>query len=96
MVRVVHPFHPRFGQELEFVKRLRNWRRDRVYFFDEAGELGSLPAEWTDVAPVDGFVEAARGRAPFRTSSLLDLADRLSDLRAAAAVRSDGVQEITP
>jgi len=30
-VRVTHPFHPRFGQELEFVKRLRNWRTDRVY-----------------------------------------------------------------
>ena len=63
-VRVTHPFHPRFGQELEFVERLRNWRMDRVYFFDEAGALGSLPAEWTDVTPLDGFVVVARGRAP--------------------------------
>jgi hypothetical protein len=96
MVRVVHPFHPRFGQELEFVKRLRNWRRDRVYFLDEAGVLGSLPAEWTDVAPVDGFIVAAGGRAPFRTACLLDLADRLSDLAATRAARSESVQEITP
>src|SRR5665647_3658080 len=44
-VRVTHPFHPRFGQELEFVKRLLTWRADRVFFFDEAGAVGSLPAE---------------------------------------------------
>ncbi|MGH3981145.1 MAG: DUF5372 family protein [Pseudonocardiaceae bacterium] len=39
-VRVTHRFHPLFGRELEFVKRRRNWPSDRVYFFDEAGELG--------------------------------------------------------
>jgi hypothetical protein len=61
-VRVTHPFHPRFGQELEFVKRLVTWRVDRVFFFDEAGALGSLPAEWTDLAPPDGFVVVAHGR----------------------------------
>lgn len=42
-----------FGQELEFVKRRRNWRQDRVYAYDGAGEPVSLPAEWTDVvAPI--------------------------------------------
>jgi hypothetical protein len=97
MVRVTHPFHPRFGQELEFVKRLRTWRADRVYFFDEAGGLGSLPAEWTDATPVDGFAAAARGRAPFRTSCLLDLADRLADLRATCSgTGRDDVQRISP
>ena len=96
-VRVTHPFHPLFGQELEFVKRLRNWRADRVYFFDEAGALGSLPAEWTDVTPLDGFVVVARGRAPFRTSCLLDLADRLAVLRTTGSAPGiEGVQEITP
>ena len=97
MVRVTHPFHPRFGQELEFVKRQRNWRVDRVYFFDEAGALGSLPAEWTDVTPPDGFVVAARGRVAFRTSCLLELADRLTVLRSQGSAPSGaGVQEITP
>jgi len=55
-VRVTHPFHPRLGQELEFIKRQRNWLADLVYFFDEAGALGLLPSEWTDVTPPDGFV----------------------------------------
>ena len=96
-VRVTHPFHPRFGQELEFVKRLVTWRVDRVFFFDEAGALGSLPAEWTDLAPPDGFVVVAHGRVPFRTSALLELADRLAVLRAKGSAPSgEGVQEITP
>jgi len=94
---VTHPFHPRFGQELEFVRRLLTWRGDRVYFFDEAGALGSLPAEWTDLAPPDGFVVVAHGRVPFRTSCLLELADRLAVLRSKDSVpSSEGVQKITP
>ncbi|MGH3519258.1 MAG: DUF5372 family protein [Haloechinothrix sp.] len=36
-----HPFHPLFGREFELVKRRRNWRVDRVYFFDAAGALVS-------------------------------------------------------
>jgi len=96
-VLVTHPFHPRFGQELEFVRRLVTWRVDRVFFFDEAGVLGSLPAEWTDLAPPDGFVVVADGRVPFRTSALLELADRLAVLRAKVSAPSgEGVQEITP
>jgi Family of unknown function (DUF5372) len=93
-VRVTHPFHPRFGQELEFVKRLMTWRVDRVFFFDEAGALGSLPAEWTDLAPPDVFVVVADGRVPFRTSALLELADRLAVLRAKGSAPSgEGVQD---
>ena len=44
-VRVTHPFHPLTGGEFEFVKRRRNWQRDRVYFYDGGGELVALPAE---------------------------------------------------
>jgi hypothetical protein len=89
-VRVVHPFHPWFGRDLEFVKRRRNWRADRVYVFGEAGELVSLPAEWTELAPADPFVVVAAGRAPFRTADLLKLADEVARLRSGA----DGVQRI--
>ena len=96
-MRVTHPFHPRFGQELEFVKRLRTWRVDRVFFFDEAGALGCLPAEWTDLVPPDGFAVVAHGRVPFRTLALLELADRLAVLRSRGSAPSgEGVQEITP
>jgi len=74
-VRVTHPFHPWFGQELEFVKRRRNWRQDRVYAYDGAGELVSLPAEWTDVVAPDAFVVVAAGRSPFHVAGLLELSE---------------------
>jgi len=74
-VRVTHPFHPWAGRELEFVKRRRNWRADRVYVRDAAGELVSLPAEWTDAVPEDPFVVVAGGRAPFHLDGLLSVAE---------------------
>lgn len=61
--------------EFEFVKRRRNWRADRVYVGDRAGELVSLPAEWTDAVAEDPFVVVACGRAPFHVARLLELAE---------------------
>jgi Family of unknown function (DUF5372) len=80
-VLVTHPFHPLAGQEFEFVKRRKNWQADRVYFVDGDGELATLPAEWTDVVPVDPFVVVAAGRAAFRTSDLLAVTELLARLR---------------
>jgi len=60
-VRVTHPFHPLAGQEFEFVKRCRTWCHDRVHFVDRAGELASVPAEWTDAVAADAFVVVAAG-----------------------------------
>jgi len=80
MVRVTHRFHPLFGQDLEFVKRRRNWDADRVYVFDRAGELVSLPAEWTDVVAEDAFVVIAAGRCPFRIEDMATLADMVERL----------------
>jgi hypothetical protein len=74
-VRVTHPFHPWAGREFEFVKRRHNWRADRVYVRDGAGELVSLPAEWTDAVPDDPFVVVAGGRAPFHLEGLAALSE---------------------
>jgi Family of unknown function (DUF5372) len=74
-VRVTHPFHPWFGQPLEFVKRRRNWRQDLVYVLDPAGRLVTLPVQWTDLAPVDPFLVVAAGRCRFTVAGLLGLAD---------------------
>jgi len=87
-VRVTHPFHPWAGRELEFVKRRRNWRVDRVYVRDAAGELVSLPAEWTDAVPWDPFVVVAGGRAPFHLDGLLSVAELVAS--RAAMRRSAG------
>lgn len=96
-MRVTHPLHPLFGRDLEFVKRRRSWRLDRVYFYDESGQLGCVPSEWTDLAPVDEFVAAAAGRSAFRTSDLLELADRVEQIRSGSpAGGADDVQQTMP
>jgi len=96
-VRVTHPFHPLFDLELEFVKRRRNWRADRVYVFDPDGSLLSLPVEWTDVVAEDPFVVVAAGRSPFCTAGLLEVADLVARLRVErSAADMSGVKRITP
>jgi hypothetical protein len=77
---VTHRFHPLFGGEFEFVKRHKNWASDRVYIFDDDGQLLGLPVEWTDLAGEDPFVVVAAGRSPFRTRDLLELADLIQTL----------------
>jgi hypothetical protein len=77
-VRVTHPFHPLAGLEFEFVKRCRSWCHDRVHFVDGAGELASVPAEWTDVVAADAFVVVAAGRSPLHIAGLLELSEMVS------------------
>jgi len=79
-VRVTHPFHPLAGREFEFVKRRHTWRADRVYVRDGAGELVSLPAEWTDAVPDDPFVVVACGRAAFHLEGLVALSELVASL----------------
>ena len=88
-MRVTHPFHPLAGREFEFVKRRRNWRADRVYVRDGAGELVSLPAEWTDAVPDDPFVVVACGRAPFHLEGLVALSHLVASLAPAGGSGED-------
>ena len=96
MVRVTHRFHPLFGRSFEFVKRCRTWQSDRVFFFDDAGELANLPAEWTDVVPADPFVVVSAGRSPFRTADLLVLAELVAQLGAGPGADRQSVKRILP
>ena len=93
---MTHPFHPLAGQEFEFVKRRRNWRQDRVYFCDGAGELVSLPAEWTDVVAADPFVVVAAGRSAFHIAGLLELSDLIARLSAERLAATSRVKQTTP
>ena len=52
----------------------RTWGEDRVFAFDEEGQLFSIPAGWTDVDPPDPYVAISAGRSPFRVADLLELA----------------------
>jgi len=92
---VTHRFHPLYGQEFEFVVHRQNWGENRVYMRDEHGQLFSVLAGWTDVAPVDPFVEIAAGRCPFTTSKLLALAEAIDRLRSQPD-RDHAVKEKAP
>ena len=92
---MTHRFHPWFGREFEFVKRRKNWRDDRVYFFDETGQLVSLPAAWTDAVAEDPFVTVAAGRSPFRTGDLLKLAELVARLGQGSSSAAAPVRQIT-
>ena len=94
-MRVTHRFHPLFGRDFEFVAHRQNWGEDRVHLHDEDGELFSLPAGWTDVAPADPFAVIAAGRCPFTTAGLLALADLVDRLRAQRD-GAEAVKKITP
>jgi hypothetical protein len=87
---VTHSFHPWAGLELEFVKRRKNWRADRVYVYGPAGELVSLPAEWTDVVALDPFVVVSAGRSPFHVADLLELSELVADLAARRSASVNG------
>ena len=75
--RILHPHHPLVQQEFEAVTFRQNWGEDRVWFHDNDGHLQSVPAGWTDAAPVDMFVVVAAGRSLFRVVDLLELAQRI-------------------
>jgi hypothetical protein len=92
-VRLIHPFHPRSGEDFEFLERLNSWRGDVVLVLDRQGRRCSFPLEWTDMAPVDVFVAAAEGDCPYRTGDLVELADLVAAL--ACGGRGD-VGEMTP
>ena len=80
---------------VEFVAYRQNWGEDRVHLHDENGELFSVPAGWTDVAPVDPFAVIADGRCPFTVDGLLALADLIGRLRSFPAADA-AVKKIMP
>ena len=77
---VTHPYHPLYGQRFELVVVRHNWAEARAYYHDERGVLRWMSLEWTDLAPVDPYVEISAGRALFRVTDLLELTQLLAVL----------------
>jgi hypothetical protein len=73
-VRITHPFHPLFGQEIDFVERRIRRGDDLLFYRDRHGYVTALPTRWTSVEAEDPFVVVAAGRSPFRVADLIDLA----------------------
>jgi len=81
-VRITHPFHPQFGQGIDFVERRHRFGEERVLYRDRHGHLASLPARWTSVVAEDPFVVVAAGRSRFRVADLLELVELIGRLRS--------------
>ncbi len=71
--RITHPFHPLRGIEYELVTRRLNWGEDRVFYYDQAGELKSFLTNVTDLMTEDAFARVSAGRSAFRIDDLLEL-----------------------
>jgi hypothetical protein len=85
LFRITHVFHPLYGREFTLVERRSAWGEERVYFYDDHGALGRLPAAWTSMALPDAFVEISAGRSHFRIEDLLNLTVLIAQLREARA-----------
>jgi Family of unknown function (DUF5372) len=83
--RVTHPFHPLRGREFTLVTYRGGWDGYRVFFHGDAGQLVSMPAQWTSLLPVDPFVSISAGRSPFRVRDLLELSQLIIRIRQATA-----------
>jgi hypothetical protein len=71
------------------VVHARNWGEDRVYFYDDDGQLKSVPSLWTSLGEVDPFVVFSGGRSAFRPRDLLALAELLEVLKKGAGRGSE-------
>ena len=72
-VRITHPFHPLYGQELDVIAQRTPWGEERVFYRNVDGLRSSLPVCWTSLAPEDPYLSMAAGRSRFRVQDLIDL-----------------------
>ena len=79
--RVTHPFHPLYGREYEIIKYKRIQGRDRVFFHQKDGSIGSLPLAWCDLRPLDPYLDIEGKHSPFRVEDLLKLSDIIKEVK---------------
>ena len=71
--RIIHPFHPFRNKQFEIHSIKAPHGERRIYYYNPDGRIGSVPLNWTDVAPPDPFVTVSAGRALFHIKDLLRL-----------------------
>ena len=79
--KIVHPFHPLFEKQIQVVTIRQNWGEYRVFYYDQDGQLTSIPACWTDTYEPDLFNIIANGRCAFRINELLQLTRLIDEYR---------------
>ena len=82
-VRITHPFHPLFGQEIDCVERRIHWSDDLIFYRDRLGYVTALPTRWTSVETEDPFLVVSAGRSHFRVTDLIDLVSMITEIQSA-------------
>jgi len=77
---VTHPFHPRFGQELELDSYPQFPDEGWAFSHDKQGREFRIPDHWTSLIPPDPFVVISDGRSLFHVRDLLGLVRLIKDL----------------
>ena len=88
-VRITHPFHPLFGQEIDCVERRTQWGDDLIFYRDCLGYVTALPTRWTSVETEDPFLVVSAGRSRFRVTDLIDLARLIIEIQPARQTLGD-------
>jgi hypothetical protein len=78
--RIVHPFHPLSGQELERASGPPQANQRFVWFHTAEGRLSQVPLNFTDLVEPDPYVVVSAGRAHLGLQDLLGLVDLLREL----------------
>jgi Family of unknown function (DUF5372) len=78
--RIVHPFHPLSGQELERASGPPQASQRFVWFHTAEGRLSQVPLNFTDLVEPDPYVAVSSGRAYLGLKDLLGLVDLLREL----------------
>lgn len=76
--RIIHPFHPLAGQELERASGPPQDSHRWVWFHTADGRLSPIPLNFTDLVEPDPFVVVSAGRAHLGVKELLGLVDLLT------------------
>jgi len=78
---IVHPFHPDRGIRLPILQTQLIGEERWFWYADRAGRPRRVRESFTDRAAPNDFVVQAAGRCAFRLRDLMQLADRLDQVR---------------
>ena len=78
--RILHPFHPQFGETFRFDRLPKDMTAGKLFYIGHSGFSREIPVAWTSLAAVDPFRFASAGRSRLHADDVPALAALLADL----------------
>ncbi len=78
--RVLHPFHPQFGETFRFDRLPKDMTAGKLLYAGPSGLSREIPVAWTSLAAVDPFRVVSAGRSRLHADDVLALAALLAGL----------------